>query len=83
MALKRNNAYWKVGKTEIDWHDNVSLITVYGWDSQDDRDSGKTYSSIQTVSFIGSSPFTMDANNVDEAYAALKLKPDWSNAEDA
>jgi hypothetical protein len=82
-------SYWKVCDTNINWYEEKFIINIAGFIDESSRRAGKTPVKIISYSYPGTFPpsedpfpFSVDDNVVAKTYEILKLKPEWSEAQD-
>lgn len=66
-------SYWKIAELHINWHLKTATVVLWGFKDQQSRENGKAPLDQRIFEFDSSSfPFTVDRNNVAEAYEAIK-----------
>lgn len=91
MALKKNiptnygadASYWKISRTNIDWHSKRASVELLGFTSQEAREAGKEPITRENYAYMGDGfEFTPEENAVAKAYVLIKGTEQFADAED-
>jgi hypothetical protein len=73
--------YWKIAATNINWHEKIASIEVWGYVDANASAKHKGILKCITYRFEDSDfTFTMTSNIVAECYEKIKVMEEWQNA---